>query len=101
MTHHDARALGDPNACAALLAMGDRVDALTETEWWLVELVCRQGMQTAAAAERIGVGVEQAQRMWRELGGLVIPFDGMSAVDGRGSDGAARPGSRHSRTPSR
>lgn len=68
---HDGSAAADPRICRALLALGSHVDALTEAEWWLVELTCRQGMEVAVAAERIGVATAEAERMWRNLHGLV------------------------------
>lgn len=71
----DAHTVGDTHACRTLLALSDRIDALTQAEWWLVELICRHGVEMAVAAERIGVGVAEAGRMWRDLDRLAASSD--------------------------
>ena len=42
-------------------------EELNVKEWWMVDLVCRQGLEVAAAGRSLGVGAPEARSLWRDL----------------------------------
>jgi hypothetical protein len=55
-----------------LLALAE-AGALGTLEWWMVDLVCRQGLEVPDAGRRLGLGPAAARRLWREIRGLAGP----------------------------
>jgi hypothetical protein len=53
--------------CPRLLKRAEEFEGI---EWWLVDLVCRQGLDLHVAARKVGPGVEEAEAVWR---GLTVP----------------------------
>ncbi len=49
-----------------LLAIAEG-ETLSIQEWWMVDLVCRQGLEIVAAGKRLGVGAQEAWGLWRGL----------------------------------